>query len=60
MLDKREITELKVLRNQVSQLKKIVESRDIEIKKLRKELSKVSQDRSNVLLTWAEIDDRKE
>ena len=60
MLDKREITELKVLRNQVSQLKKIVESRDMEIKKLRKELSKVSQDRSNVLLTWAEIDDRKE
>tara|TARA_R100001143_G_C3310485_1_gene109905 strand:- start:224 stop:406 length:183 start_codon:yes stop_codon:yes gene_type:complete len=60
MLDKREITELKVLRNQVNQLKKIVESRDIEIKKLRKELSKVSQDRSNVLLTWAEIDDRKE
>ena len=60
MLDKREITELKVLRNQVNQLKKIVESRDIEIKKLRKELSKVSQDRSNVLLTWSEIDDRKE
>ena len=60
MLDKREITELKVLRNQVSQLKKIVESRDVEIKKLRKELSKVSQDRSNTLLTWAEIDDRKE
>ena len=60
MLDKREITELKVLRNQVNQLKKIVESRDVEIKKLRKELSKVSQDRSNVLLTWAEIDDRKE
>jgi hypothetical protein len=60
MLDKREITELKVLRNQVNQLKKIVESRDIEIKKLRKELSEVSQDRSNILLTWAEIDDRKE
>ena len=60
MLDKREITELKVLRNQVSQLKKIVESRDMEIKKLRKELSKISQDRSNTLLTWAEIDDRKE
>ncbi len=60
MLDKREITELKVLRNQDSQLKKIVESRDIEIKKLRKELSDVSQDRSNILLTWAEIDDRKE
>lgn len=60
MLDKREITELKVLRNQVNQLKKIVESRDMEIKKLRKELSKVSQDRSNTLLTWAEIDDRKE
>ena len=60
MLDKREITELKVLRNQVSQLKKIVESRDIEIKKLRKELSEVKQDRSNILLTWAEIDDRKE
>ena len=60
MLDKREITELKVLRNQVNQLKKIVESRDMEIKKLRKELSKISQDRSNTLLTWAEIDDRKE
>ena len=60
MLDMRKVTELKVLRNQVSQLKKIVESRDIEIKKLRKELSKVSQDRSNILLTWAEIDDRKE
>jgi hypothetical protein len=60
MLDKREITELKVLRNQVSQLKKIVENRDMEIKKLRKELSEVSQDRSNILLTWAEIDDRKE
>ena len=60
MIDKREITELKVLRNQVSQLKKIVENRDMEIKKLRKELSEVSQDRSNILLTWAEIDDRKE
>ena len=60
MLDKREITELKVLRNQVNQLKKIVESRDMKIKKLRKELSKISQDRSNTLLTWAEIDDRKE
>ena len=60
MLDKREITELKVLRNQVNQLKKIVENKDIEIKKLRKELSDVSQDRSNILLTWAEIDDRKE
>ena len=60
MLDKREITELKVLRNQVSQLKKIVENRDMEIKKLRKELSEVKQDRSNTLLTWAEIDDRKE
>ncbi len=60
MLDKREITELKVLRNQVNQLKKIVESRDVEIKKLRKELSEVKQDRSNILLTWAEIDDRKE
>ena len=60
MIDKREITELKVLRNQVNQLKKIVESRDVEIKKLRKELSEVKQDRSNILLTWAEIDDRKE
>ena len=60
MLDKREITELKVLRNQVNQLKKIVESRDMEIKKLRKEQSKVSQDSSNTLLTLAEIDDRKE
>jgi len=56
----RKVTELKVLRNQVNQLKKIVESRDIEIKKLRKELSEVKQDRSNILLTWAEIDDRKE
>jgi hypothetical protein len=60
MLDMRKVTELKVLRNQVNQLKKIVESRDIEIKKLRKELSEVKQDRSNILLTWAEIDDRKE
>ena len=60
MLDMRKVTELKVLRNQVNQLKKIVESRDIEIKKLRKELSEVQQDRSNILLTWAEIDDRKE
>jgi len=56
----RKVTELKVLRNQVNQLKKIVENKDIEIKKLRKELSDVSQDRSNILLTWAEIDDRKE
>ena len=56
----RKVTELKVLRNQVNQLKKIVESRDIEIKKLRKELSEVKQDRSNILLTWAEINDRKE
>jgi len=60
MLDKREITELKVLQNQVSQLKKIAENKDIEIKKLRKELSEVKQDRSNTLLTWAEIDDKKE
>jgi len=60
MLDMRKVTELKVLRNQVNQLKKIVENKDIEIKKLRKELSDVSQDRSNILLTWAEIDDRKE
>tara|TARA_R100000750_G_scaffold51611_1_gene36721 strand:+ start:51 stop:230 length:180 start_codon:yes stop_codon:yes gene_type:complete len=59
MLDKREITELKVLQNQVSQLKKIAENKDIEIKKLRKELSEVKQDRSNTLLTWAEIDDKE-
>ena len=59
MFDKREITELKVLQNQVSQLKKIAENKDIEIKKLRKELSEVKQDRSNTLLTWAEIDDKE-
>jgi|TARA_R110002020_G_scaffold112571_2_gene258904 hypothetical protein len=59
MIDKREITELKVLQNQVSQLKKIAENKDIEIKKLRKELSEVKQDRSNTLLTWAEIDDKE-
>jgi|TARA_R110002020_G_scaffold421333_1_gene630392 uncharacterized protein (DUF3084 family) len=48
-------TELKVLRKQVGQLKKIVENKDIEIKKLREELSDVKQDRSNILLSWAEL-----
>ena len=51
------LIELKVLRRQVNQLKKIVENKDIEIKKLREELTNVKQDRSNILLSWAELDD---
>ena len=48
-------SELKVLRKQVGQLKKIVENKDVEIKKLREELTDVKQDRSNILLSWAEL-----
>lgn len=50
------INELKVLRNQVKQLKEIVVGRDLQIKKLQKELSEVKQDRSNMLTEWAELD----
>jgi|TARA_R100000093_G_scaffold56939_1_gene29572 chromosome segregation ATPase len=48
-------TELKVLRKQVNQLKKIIENKNITIKKLREELTDVKQDRSNILLSWAEL-----
>ena len=51
------ISELKVLRKQVNQLKHIIETKNITIKKLREELTDVKQDRSNILLSWAEIDD---
>ena len=51
------ISELKVLRKQVNQLKHIIETKNIMIKKLREELTDVKQDRSNILLSWAEIDD---
>lgn len=50
------INELKVLRNQVKQLKEIVVGRDLQIRKLQKELSEVKQDRSNMLTEWAELD----
>lgn len=46
--------ELKVLRQQVIQLKHIVDTKNITIKELREELADVKQDRSNVLLCWAE------
>lgn len=45
-------SELKVLRKQVNQLKIIIENKDIEIKKLREELTDAKQDRSNMLLSW--------
>ena len=45
-------SELKVLRRQVNQLKIIIENKDIEIKKLREELTDAKQDRSNMLLSW--------
>ena len=48
-------SELKVLRKQISQLKKILENKDIEIKKLREELSDAKQDSSNILSSWAEL-----
>ena len=49
-------TELKVLRKQVNQLKKIIENKNITITKLREELTNVKQDRSNMLTEWAEMD----
>ena len=49
-------TELKVLRKQVNQLKKIIDNKNITITKLREELSEVKQDRSNMLIEWAEMD----
>jgi len=48
--------ELRVLRKQVSQLKHIVDTQNITIKRLREELADVKQDRSNILLCWAELD----
>jgi len=51
------VSELKVLRKQVNQLKILIENKNIEIKKLREELAEVKQDRSNILLSWAELDD---
>ena len=48
-------SELKVLRKQVNQLKKIIENKNITITKLREELTDVKQDRSNILLSWAEL-----
>ena len=51
------VSELKVLRRQVNQLKMLIENKSIEIKKLREELADVKQDRSNILLSWAELDD---
>ena len=53
------VRELEVLRKQVTQLKKIIENKNVIITKLREELSEVTQDRSNILLSWAEIDDRR-
>ena len=55
----RTVKEMDVLRKQVTQLKKIIENKNIMITKLREELSEVTQDRSNILLSWAEIDDRR-
>ena len=52
-------SELKVLRKQVNQLKIIIENKNIEIKKLRLELAEVKQDSSNILLSWAELDDQR-
>ena len=49
-------TELKVLRKQVNQLKKIIENKNITITKLREELTDVKQDRSNMLTEWAEME----
>lgn len=49
-------TELKVLRKQVNQLKKIIENKNITIAKLRAELTDVKQDRSNMLTEWAEME----
>ena len=49
-------TELKVLRKQVNQLKKIIENKNVTITKLRSELTDVKQDRSNMLTEWAEME----
>ena len=49
------MSELKVLRKQVNQLKHIIETKNITIKKLREELTDVKQDRSNILLSWADL-----
>tara|TARA_R110000744_G_scaffold11441_5_gene34661 strand:+ start:807 stop:1052 length:246 start_codon:yes stop_codon:yes gene_type:complete len=48
--------ELKVLRKQIGQLKHIVDTQNITVKRLREELADVTQDRSNILLCWAELD----
>ena len=48
--------ELKVLRKQVNQLKKIIENKNVTITKLRSELTDVKQDRSNMLTEWAEME----
>lgn len=55
----RTVKEIDILRKQVTQLKKIIENKNVMITKLREELSEVTQDRSNILLSWAEIDDRR-
>ena len=55
----RTVKEIDILRKQVTQLKKIIENKNIMITKLREELSEVTQDRSNERLSWAEIDDRR-
>tara|TARA_R100001086_G_scaffold110889_2_gene56464 strand:+ start:50 stop:247 length:198 start_codon:yes stop_codon:yes gene_type:complete len=52
-------SELKVLRKQVNQLKIIIENKNIEIKKLREELTDAKQNSSNILLSWAELDDQR-
>tara|TARA_Y100000310_G_C19954401_1_gene478335 strand:+ start:241 stop:444 length:204 start_codon:yes stop_codon:yes gene_type:complete len=53
-------TELNVLRKQVNQLKKIIENKNVTITKLREELTDVKQDRSNILLSWAELPKEEE
>ena len=53
-------TELNVLRKQVNQLKKIIENKNVTITKLRSELTDVKQDRSNILLSWAELPKEEE
>ena len=55
----RTVKEIDILRKQVTQLKKIIDDKNVTITKLREELSEVTQDRSNILLSWAEIDDRR-
>ena len=55
----RTVKEIDILRKQVTQLKKIIDNKNVTITKLREELSEVTQDRSNILLSWAEIDDRR-